>query len=108
MHKAKTNMVESTEFYQGWLVELLHSEAGYQFSCYSPTRLKMVSDSCYASHLNALQGAMQYIDQVLTCQGLRKVLREMMEAQKLSLEEFQGLAKFLEQVCLEQPIRLLS
>jgi hypothetical protein len=83
--------VSIVDFYSGWAIEVSHTDAGYQFICYSPTRQRLFDRAFYSSDATALSAAKQLIAQYLACQQLTACWREMYELGTLSFEDWRSL-----------------
>jgi len=85
-----------TEFYQGWMVELLFVERCFQFTCHSPHGKQVRGSTLYPSRLEALQAAFMLINQFSGCYALRSLLREWYETEVLEFAEYQSLCQSLD------------
>lgn len=90
-----------TEFYQGWMIELIRVRENFQAVCHSPMGEKFTDSAIYENQFAALQGAFRLIDQFYGCHALRVVLREFFEARVLDLSEWQSLSQSLETFWLQ-------
>ncbi|MDX2228320.1 MAG: hypothetical protein NW220_01690 [Leptolyngbyaceae cyanobacterium bins.349] len=96
VHLQPIQGVTMTEFYQGWMIQLVVAEAQFQFICSSPTGEELTNTTVYPNQLNAFRAAFTLIDRLLACYALRLVLREIFEANTLSFEEWEKLNQFLD------------
>ncbi|MBF2026837.1 MAG: hypothetical protein IGS48_08730 [Oscillatoriales cyanobacterium C42_A2020_001] len=93
--------MKMTEFYQGWMIELIRVKENFQAVCHSPLGENFTDSVIYESQFTALQGAFRLIDQFYSCHALRVVLRELFEAGKLDFNEWQSLNQSLETFWLQ-------
>jgi hypothetical protein len=89
--------VYSADFYQGWLIEIIQVEEGFQSVCYSPCWEKFSSLLICNSDLEAISVARKHINQYGACYSLAVVLRELYETEQLSFEEWRSLQQSLQQ-----------
>lgn len=87
--------VYSADFYQGWLIEIIQVEEGFQSICYSPCWEKLSSLLISVSDFEAISVARKHINQYGACYSLALILRELYETDQLSFEEWRSLQQSL-------------
>jgi hypothetical protein len=85
----------SSDFYQGWLIEISSTAEGFQLVCYSPCREKIRDFVNYRSEIEALQVAKYIVNWQAARQSLSSFLRECFEANGLCFEEWRSLQQSL-------------
>lgn len=83
------------DFYQGWLIEVVHIEGRFSSICYSPCREKLSSHSTHPSDFGALNAAKRIIDQYSACYSLTLALRDLYETDRIGFEEWRSLQQSL-------------
>lgn len=86
---------ELTDFYQGWMIEITKTEAGYRCICYNSNRQRLSDPTLHPRDLYALAAAKRLIDDVIARCTLANFLREIYELNKLEFEEWQSLQRSL-------------
>lgn len=92
------SMNEMTEFYQGWMIELIQTEEQFRFVCCSPLGESLSNAIFYPQATLALQAALVLIDHFLACASLRSALRDCFERGRIEFEVWQPLAQSLEYI----------
>ncbi len=82
-----------TDFYRGWMIEIVHQGNGFQSVCYSPSRQRVDDDVMYSQDFLALSAGRALVDLYLACQQFSGVLRELYESGKLDFEEWRSLTQ---------------
>jgi hypothetical protein len=84
-----------TDFYRGWMIEIVSIEEGFQSICRSPVGEKLRDYGIYP-HLNqAWRSGIVMIDQTIARCALKNFLRESYEAGRLEFGEWQLLSQSL-------------
>ncbi|WP_448597830.1 hypothetical protein [Thermoleptolyngbya sp.] len=82
-----------TDFYRGWMIEVVPQGIGYTSVCYSPSRQRIDDDVLYSRDFLALNAGKALVDLYLACQQFSSVLRELYESDKLEYEEWRSLSQ---------------
>lgn len=82
-----------TDFYRGWMIEIVRQDIGFQSVCYSPSRQRLDDDVMYSREFLALNAGRALVDLHLACQQFSGVLRELYESEKLEFEEWRSLTQ---------------
>lgn len=82
-----------TDFYRGWMIEVVPQGIGYTSVCYSPSRQRIDDDVVYSRDFLALNAGKALVDLYLACQQFSGVLRELYESEKLEYEEWRSLSQ---------------
>jgi hypothetical protein len=84
-----------TDFYCGWMIEIVSIEEGFQSICRSPVGEQLKDCEIYPNLTQAWQSGIAIIDQTIACCALRSFLRESYEAGRLEFGEWQLLNQSL-------------
>jgi hypothetical protein len=82
-----------TDFYRGWMIEIVQQNNGFQSVCHSPARQRLDDDVMYSREFLALNAGRALVDLHLACQQFSGVLRELYELEKLDFEEWRSLTE---------------
>lgn len=77
-----------TDFYQGWVIELVIEEEGYRCICYSISRKRLHLRQIYTEEFEATKAAKQMISRYEACSQLGRLVRDLYERERVSLEEW--------------------
>lgn len=89
------------DFHQGWLIEVIPHEQGFQSLCYSPCRKRLADTTIYASVSEAIETARAQISYQMACTAIVVLMRDLYEDHKLSIDEWQNISRSIVQRAID-------
>lgn len=82
---------QSSDFYRGWVIEVVADNGGYRSTCYSSSRKRLHCKKAYAHQDEAMRAGRVLINHYSACSQLGRFLRELYQSDRISLEEWRSL-----------------
>ncbi|MBE9098696.1 hypothetical protein [Vacuolonema iberomarrocanum] len=82
---------QSSDFYHGWVIEVVADKDGYHSICYSSSRKRLHCKQAYAHQSEAMRAGRALINYYSACSQLGQFLCELYQSDRISLEEWRSL-----------------